>query len=471
MNKLKDEILKYIQNEKDIARYQISTIERSHNISVAKRRILNIEKEFLSLPLEKIEFEDIADVAAAISIYKTSRNLFYDTYKIDPPELDRINKNNYLDYLRSKLDFIKNVGFDYMTTKVQELNLVQNSDFYYDLAKRQSLKNGTSIEIERRLLDVMNLAELLSVEPLTIAKKRARAQAAIYSIGKYLLESVSDILIKDTLSLESLKEIEEILDNIIKNLKNNIFKYYNDGLISLPQKLNGTMGENSYLSKLHNLQNILDFPVLHKFGVFPNPISNPLGFSNQKPMIGNIFFGSKKTISKTSSKDAEKNIQNKVFGILLPIPRKGNEKMTLLYKNIQLDQVNISHLFTDNFSNIKALRGSKEIYFKAILMEPLWKIINMSITDNTSRHVLAKIANFSKDNFQSINFDNKSIINTLNTHHTGFFEISEDSVVLAARTRSEEEGLAEIFPIINSKISEINDDYFRLSTTNEFFLE
>lgn len=470
MNKTKNEILKYIQNEKDIARYQISTLERG-DISVAKRRILNMEKEFLTLPLEKINFEDVADVAAAISIYKTSRTLFYETYKINPPELDRINKNHFLDYLQSKLIFIKRVGLDYMTTKVQELNLVQNSDFYYDLAKRQSVKNGTSIEIERRELDVMDLDMLLSMEPLTLAKKRARAQAAIYSIGKYLFDSVNGIVIEESFSLEYLKEIEGKLDSIIKTLKNNVFKFYNDGLVDLPGKLNNTMGENSYLSKLHSLQNILDFPVLQRFGIFPNPISNPSGFSNQKPMIGNIFFGSKKTISKSSSKDAEKNIQNKVFGILLPIPRKGNEKMTLLYKDIKLDQFNISHLFTDNFSNIKALRGTKEIYFKAILMEPLWKIISMSITDNTSRHVLAKIANFSKDSFQSINFDNKNIINTLNNHHTGFFEVSNDSVVLTARTRSEEEGLAEIFPIINSKISEINDDYFRLSTTNEYFLE
>jgi hypothetical protein len=219
------------------------------------------------------------------------------------------------------------------------------------------------------------------------------------------------------------------------------------------------------------LQNILDFSVLKKFGVFPNPISKPDGFSTSQPVVGNIFFGSKKVIATSSTKDAEKNVQNKVFGILLPIPRKGNEKMTLLYKNIKLDNTDVSHLFTDSFSNIKALRGTKESYFKAILMQPLWKIINMAVTDYTSRHILAKLANFNKGNFQNINFDNKGIISEINNQHTGFFPISDNSLVLAARTRSEEEGLAEIFPIINSKITEINDDYFRLSTTNELFLE
>jgi hypothetical protein len=33
-----------------------------------------------------MDFEDVADVAAAISIYKTSRNMFYNTYNIEPPE-------------------------------------------------------------------------------------------------------------------------------------------------------------------------------------------------------------------------------------------------------------------------------------------------------------------------------------------------------------------------------------------------
>lgn len=197
MNKLKNEILTYIQNEKDIAKYQISILERNSNLSTAKRRIVNIEKEFLTLPLETLEFEDVADVAAAISIYKTSRLLFYDLYKLTPPELDHINKTSYLEYLTIKLDFLKQTGHAYMTTKVQELNLVQYSDFYYDLAKRQALKNGTSLEIEKRQLDSMSLHALLKVEPITIAKKRARAQATIYSIGKYLYESSANIIISE----------------------------------------------------------------------------------------------------------------------------------------------------------------------------------------------------------------------------------------------------------------------------------
>lgn len=468
MKQQKQEILRYIQNEKEIAKYQVSVLEKLQNLSPSKKRILSLEREFLSLPLENMEFEDVADVAAAISIYKGSRNLFYQTYKISIPESHHVNKLKYFSYVNSKLNFIKTSGLELTTTRIQELNLVQNSDFYYDLAQRQALKNGSTIELEKRQLDSLNLQELLKLEPLTIAKKRARAQATIYSIGKYLLESSKHFALEETMSLEILQSYNQKFDEIMKNLKYNIFKYYNDALLVLSNQLKGTMGENLYLSKIHPLQNLLDFSNLKKFGLAPIPISNPSGFNKTVPMLGNIFFGAKKTISTSVAKDAEKNIQNKVFGILLPIPRKGNEKMTLLYKNIKLNELDISHLFIDSVSNTKALRGTKEAYYKSILMQPLWKIINLSITDNVARTILERLVNQNSEKYQELNFDNQALISNLNNLHTGFFKIDDESVILTARTRSEDEGLTEIFPIINAKISELTEDYMRL-ITNELF--
>lgn len=468
MKDLKKEILRYIQNEKDVSRYQISILEKFQKLSLSKKRILNLEKEFLLLPLEDMNFEDVADVAAAISIYKSSRNLFYQTYKIPPPEEYSFNKTKYLNYLKTKLDFIRNSGLELISNRVQEINLVQNSAFYYELAQRQAFKNGTSIELEKRNLDNLDLVALLLLEPLTIAKKRARAQATIYSIGKYLLESSSNYIIDESLNLESLKDLNQKLDEIIKNLKYNVFKHYNVALKVLPEQLKGTMGENSYLSKIHPLQNVLDFSSLKKFGIAPTPISNPQGFNKNIPMIGNIFFGSKKIISTSVLKDSEKNIQNKVFGILLPIPRKGNEKMTLLYKNIMVDGLDVSHLFADNISNTKALRGVKEAYFKSLLMQPLWKIINLSLTDSVARYVLTILTGYNQQKYQDLNFNNDVVISALNNLHSGFFKIAENSMALTAKTRSEDEGLAEIFPIINSKISELTEDYNRL-ITNEMF--
>lgn len=463
-----DDILKYIKNEKDISRYQISMIERRESISPSQKRILCMEREFVELPLESMSFEDVADVAAAISIYKTSRGLFYKTYSIEPPKLYKINKAALINSLLEKRSFIEKTAQTLVHTRVQELNLVQNSDFYYDFAKRQSIKNGTTIDLERRALDSMSLKALLGLEPLTIAKKRARSQAVTYSIGRYLSDSLKDIEINDSLSVERLKEVNEDIDSIISNLKRNRFAYYNEGLRRLPNLLKGTMGENPYLCKLHPLQNVFDFSTIKKFKSVPKPISHSEKFESSRPVLGNIFFGAKKTIVSSASKDSERNIQNKTFGILFPIPRRGNEKMTLLYKEIYLDGFNISHLFSENLSNIKALSDSGESYYKGLLLHPLWKIIGMASTDNTSRYLLSKLLRFNEDDFNEINFDDKDLIERINEVHTGFISLSKNSKILTSKTRSEEEGISDIFSIINSRVSEIKSDYSKLIiTTNE----
>lgn len=468
----KSEINSYIQNERYISKYKISCLERYKDLSHSKKRLLNIEREFLTLPLENLDFEDIADVAAAISIYYSSRNLFYQTYEVSPPELYQIDKPKLVQAISDKLDFIGDTGRTLIRTRVQELNLVQNPDFYYDFAKRQSIKNKTTIDFERRELDSMSLRELLDVEPLTIAKKRARSQAVIFSLGSYFLQGINQLKVESSMSLEELREVSESLDSIIDNIKENIFKNYNVGLGSLPGLLDGTMGENPYISKLHCLQNVMDFTTLKKFGGSPRPISDPKGFQSVSPVIGNIFSGAKKAIAVSPQKDLEKNIQNKVFGILLPIPRKGNERMALLYKNILIDGYNVSHLFSDSISNIKALDGDDEVYYKSVLMLPLWKIINMAYTDDSSRYILSKIINFRQSNFQSINFNDVSVIRKINSLQSSFLEVSKESIVLTAKTRSEEEGLSDIFSIINSRVSEIKDDYLKIAgTTNEIFLD
>ena len=466
-----NDILKYIQNEKDISRYKISTLEKRSSISPAKKRILSIEKEFVNLPLEAIDFEDIADVAAAISIYRMSRTQFYQTYKIEKPELYQINKAKLAKSLNERLIFIRKTGRTCMRTRVQELNPMQHSDFYYDLAKRQSIKNRTSIDTEKRQLDSLPLSELLKLEPLTLAKKRARTQAAMFSIGKYLVDNVRNLIIDESESVESLKEVSEYLDEVVFNIEENIFSNYNEALLILPKLLAGTMGENPYISKIHPLQNILNFDNLKDYGVEPYPLGNPAGFDLTKPMLGNLLFGFKKVIGTSFTRDSERNVQNKVFGILFPIPRKGNEKMTLLYKKIILDGLDISALFTNSISNIKAVEsGRSNRYYKATLMHPLWRIIEMASTDNNSRYALSKIAGFKKSKFKDIDFDDNLVIKRLNENHKGFLEINDNSEILTAKTRSEEEGIADIFSLINSSIIEIKEDYSIIrSTTNEIF--
>lgn len=165
------DILKYIQNEKDISRYKLSFLEKNKAPSASQKRIISIEKEFLNLPLESMHFEDVADVAAAISIYRNSRNQFYDTYKISNPDFTPFDKADLTNIINQKISLLKNISQEYQTIKVEEANLIQNSDFYYDLVRKQAAKNGNSFDLEKRILDGKKLKDLLDLESSVLAKK------------------------------------------------------------------------------------------------------------------------------------------------------------------------------------------------------------------------------------------------------------------------------------------------------------
>jgi hypothetical protein len=464
----KENILKYIKTEKDVSIYKISKIESRKNQTPSQKRILSIEKEFVSLPLEEMGLEDIADVAAAISIYRNSRVSFYKTYSILREIYE--DRDKFASEIEVKLDFIKAKGLELMTTRVQELNPVQSSEFYFDLVKRQALKNDTSIDLEKRSLDQMTLDELLEIEPSTISKKRARTQAAVYSIGRYMYEEASVIEIPEGSNFETLESISHQTDRIIDDIKFNIFKYYNLALKILPQTLKKTMGVNSYLSKLHELQNVLDFNIVKTQEC--TPVESHKSYKSGIPKLGNISFGLKKVISTTIEKDLGRKVKNRVYGVLLPIPRKGNEKMSLLYKDVFVDDTNISYMFFDSISNIKAINDDgDEEYFKALLMEPLWMLLELSNSKPSGKKVLSELLLIEKDKIGNINFNDKDIISKINNTHTGFLKISDNSVVLVPKTRSEEEGLLEIFPILHSKIFEIKEDYHRLVAKNDVFID
>jgi hypothetical protein len=449
LKEARGEVLRYIENEKNISFYKISILEKHKSPNNSHKRILDIEREFVNLPLEDMNFEDAADVAAAILIYRTSRKQFYETYNIPQPYHLENDKAEIASRIGSKVEYLKKIVLDYTTTKIQEVNPVQNYEIYHDLAKKQAVKNGTSFEVEKKILDKKNLHSLMEIEPVTLAKKRARIQTTLYCIGKVLERKLSTIQ-----SLEGLKESD--LDLLIEKLHEEIFSYYNESLDILPSLTKGTMGENYYLNKLHPLQNVLDFSKFNR-RKFPSP-AHDSGILLSRPLLGNLLFDSKKTIVISPHKDEERMIQNKVFGILLPIPREGNEKMTLLYKDIQVDGRDISYLFDNSFSNTKAMLGKKKIYYKSILMYPFWKLLSLT-KNNLDRKLLFDLVGLNLSLDKEIDLNNQEIIQKINNHKTDFINISPNSRILSAKTRSEEEGLSEIFSIINSKISEIKEDF------------
>lgn len=450
----KAEILKYIQNEKDIARYQIKQLEKNKEPSLSRKRILEIEREFVSLPFEEIPFEDLADVAAAISFYRTSRSQFFSTYKIKIPEQNLDNKD-LLSLLSRKIKFLKNISIELKNLKTQELNYIQNTELYFDLIKDRCRKNKKSFDLEKKILDGKSLDDLVKIEPLVLAKKRARIQAALYSLGEYIDSKILEA--KENSSPDEITKLQKDLDLIIYNLEDNIFEFYNQSLTILPGLLQNTMGKNNYISKIHPLRNLLDFENLQdKIDVEPIASHN---FSKNQPAIGNLLFGQKKAIAITQEKDSDRNIQNKVFGILLPIPHEGNEKMSPLFKSIFLDDIDITNLFSKSICNIKANHLGRAIYCKALLMHPLWKLREISDSISTYKPVVSKILGLSLQEFSNYDFNNQSVISKINSNLSSFINISSKSRVYSAKTRSEEEGISEIIGTIKSKILEIKQEY------------
>lgn len=412
---LQDDIKKYIDVERELSKYQLDILLKIKNPSHAQKRLIQIEEEFLSLPFYDMSFEDVSDVATAIAIYKTSRLEFYKSY--DVKDLDD-KKKNLLKEVSKKFIFVRNISKEQMLIKPQEVNLVQNSEFYYELLNRESIRNETTIALEKKRLDVFTLDELNDIEPVILSKKRARLQAIHYSIGKHLRVEIDKISLSDDLTYLELLEKNQAIDFIISNIPNNIYKYYNEALNILNIKLKDTMGKNSSILKIHYIQNVLD-------GDLKQPILN------KEHPSGNFLL-----VNFTKEKNIELLMnKNKSFGMLLPIPHVGNEKLSLLHKEIILNGYDISHLFLNNFVNIKAIKSGKESYFKSVVLKPLSVI---------------------KDSNEN---DFNLIASELSKNNMSYFNIAKESYIYAAQTRSEEESLLELNNFINFRISEIKQDY------------
>ncbi len=433
-NLSRKEILRYIKTEKEISKYSIEKLEKKSSLKPLKKRILEIEREFVSLPLEQMDFEDVADVAAAISIYRSSRGLFYKSYDVDNL-IQKKSKKDILEIAEKKLGFLSNLSAELMTNRVQEVNVVQDMEIFQELVQHEMKKNATKESEEKKRLGSKDLGELIKIEPLKLSKKRARLQASLCSLGMYIHEHVRACELNEDLSEEELLELGRFLDFVIYDSKSNIFKHYNVALQFLSEEMKGTMGQNKYLSKIHGLVNLLDYNSLIRDMV---DLPTPFGFEDfsfDEPSLTNLFL---------SQKDMFKS---RVFGILLPIQRKSNEKLSLLYSEIYHEGSPVDFLFSECISNVKAIGPDGEEYYKAILLRPLAEIEKIIESDNSSEEFVERVCELGNDSLELS---------------------SKKNIVLAPKTRSEEQGLMEILPIVESKIVEFSNDYFKLfGTTNE----
>lgn len=410
-----------------------------------------MELEFQSLPFNSMDFSSVEEVSYAMNLYRTSRLQFYE--KFGCVKLEDLSKkfDDQLEYLLDRRD-------EFLSSRVEEINLIQNPYFHDELIKYEFKRSSyTKDEIKEQLYE-LDISQINEIEPAQIGKRRARVQALVYSVGLYLEESLRSVVLPSN-TWESVCGGIEHLDRIVRDIKHNIFKYYNQAIIRLPDLLKGTMGENAHIAKLHSLQNIMQ-----EYPGSGSPICGVENYDENSPQVGYVLFGIKPAIYQTIKKDGDKGTKNRVYGILLPLERVGNEKLSLLYKRIICNNVDISNLFSDSLSNVKAKDHNGELtYFKSLMIKPLWMLFGGKSLTNDEQDILSQIMGVSYQDAND-NLDKKALSVKINATCTNFLNLSRDhSIILVAKTRSEEDYLQEAVEIASGRI---NDIYMAFATND-----
>jgi hypothetical protein len=313
MNK---EAEKFLQTERDLAALKIKMLGSGKDL--LKKRLLDIEKEFLSLNFDQLETYN--DVASAVGIYRKSRREFFEKYPhIKSKSLDPYSVQKIKDYFIKEIDKINPIH----NTKVYEL---------YSDNVEEDISNK-------------DINQLLLEEPIKVARIRARMQICLYAISILIEKDAANIT-------------RENLEYIFKYIDENAYKYYNEAVDKADKIQTSEYSANKFITKMSKLDNILPIDAS------VNTYEKYYGIKLNIPRVGNeklkaIYFdlrfendgvGYKKKISNAKIdgtyeylvKCIDNNAAHtKVYGeIIAPLSRREQEAfefITPAIKNIILD--------------------------------------------------------------------------------------------------------------------------------------
>jgi hypothetical protein len=392
----------YLDNERALSRYNIKILSIKNN-SEAHRRLICIEEEFLSIPFESMGFATLDEVKKAISTYRESRNLFYKKYEI-------LLSSEDIKMIDLKLNFFKNLQKYFM------LCIQQYSNFDPMIPLKYK-KNGA---YEKKI--------------------KALIQALFMSLKIYVEEKYKILSNKERdryLSFE--------IDKIISSLDQNIFKYFLESKMLLSQY--NDMVNIKYLNKTCDATNIISIYNDSHECVYGCKSNEKIDLSI--PTISPLYLGYKNIIKRTLDIDKKNNEKNNVFGILFPMIRSGNEKCSLLYKEIYFNKTDISELFENKISNIKVTKDNKEVYYKGLYMVPLWRAFYIAKNNPVYFDFLKYLLDIDDDSSLE-NLDNKKYKNIY---------IDKDSTILISMTRTEDNSFSSALDEVLKRVDEIKYEY------------
>ena len=242
-----DSVLKYIAEEKSIARYKISLLNKGSKKQY-KARLLSIEEDFIQYSFEKIKAKSVDEMRSAMSLFRTDRHLFYEEYEKRRAAKKRAVTDSQIEQLKDKANFYIARYKDILDVDIKEVNLIQD-DYIKSLAK------VGEVDLESHGMDYV-----LEVEGAALSKARARIQILVYCLARFIHDKTKNIgeRIDAGLSPAEFDEVRESLLNFFSDMPQLLFRYYNDGIEQVPLLINGTLGHNNFISATYPLSNVFD---------------------------------------------------------------------------------------------------------------------------------------------------------------------------------------------------------------------
>jgi hypothetical protein len=463
-------IAKYIKNEKDISRCKMSILESISELSISKKRILGMEASFIEFPFEEMDFSNIDEAERAMLLYRSYRSLFNKKYSVcssskvafEEDKSFRVSSLRSLVFnLYKKILFLNKSSKEFMSSKAEEVNLVQDKMFFDELTDYLSLK-GKRDDVYISNLYKRKIDYLTSVEPITIAKKRARVQAILVSLGMFISSRLSKVGLRGTYkhitsSEGELGRVSAILNDefysdvirlneevncIVEDIDFNLFKNYNLAIEHLTCCLEGTMGYNKYLKKLYKLENVFSIREDNVFPIFKNNLKI------DSFMVTNTRGGHGTASGR--------------YAMVLPLSRVGNEKIYPFYYNIISDNCDISSLFRNKFFNTNCSDlDNNNRYYKSMMLRESSELEMLAGASPELGSILNKVGAS-----KALSCNGECVKNLLNSKEKNgnFIPIDiNNSCIYISKTRTDGEMIHSAAKIANIRVDNFKADYFGIA--------
>lgn len=412
------DVERFLREEKSIAEYKIDLLKKGPN-KVYKARLIKKELAFIEYPFGSLGLDSLESAREAVLLFRSDPHLFFEKYS--NKSFDKVALSTINNVLDKKISFYRSLYKDILEKKIQSISLAGGPD----IATKRSLPKDTD-----------GIDSVSSSEGVFAAKARARVQILLYCLARTIYHRLSDVLelIEKERALEEprLHVLNSKLDNIIKDTRLDIFRYYNNGIREVPLLVNGTAGHNNFLNTI--------YPLINVFEKHPGEY-----FLKRTLNKGRVFFDA-------SGRPISKKFAERGLSIITPINRVGNEAVNLLYADIWTsDGVCITSIIDNKFFNYN--KGGK--YYKAVSTKPIWEIIEKQ------EYLLfeKEISKIIGEDISSIDCDLELKKKINRSSGQGLSISSNLSKMLIGATRSETLHIRDASAYIDLLISKIKDEY------------